>query len=121
MSASNESGAGWLEPGETMRYRMAEFPPALMLLPPFSIVLAPLFKLIRGWRALAVTDRNVYVVRGRGERVSVLFKAPLGSVPVELQGRGPWLGQYLAVTDEKVWIIASAESIQPELAAANGR
>jgi hypothetical protein len=86
LSASNKSGAGWLEPGETMRYRMAEFPPALMLVPPFSIVLAP-----------------------------------LGSVPVELRGRGPWLGQYLAVRDEKVWIIASAESIQPELAAANGR
>jgi hypothetical protein len=120
-AAGNELGAGWLEPGETMRFRLAEFPPALMMVPPFLIVFGPLFKLIRGWRALAVTDRNVYVVRGGGERVSVLFKAPLGSVPVEVQGRGPWLGQYLAVANEKVWIIASAESIETELAAANGR
>ena len=120
-AAGNEHGTGWLEPGETMRFRLAEFPPALMLLPPFLIVFGPLFKLMRGWRALAVTDRNIYVVRGSGKRVSVLFKAPLGSVPVEVQGRGPWLGQYLAVADEKVWIIASAESIETGFAAANGR
>lgn len=109
----------WLDPGETLKLRMAEMPPALFWIPPFSLLLIPTFKLIRGWRALCVTDRNLYVVRGSGDTARVLFRAPLGQFPVEPGGSGIG-GRYLTVADQKIWQLATPESIQPELAVANG-
>jgi hypothetical protein len=68
-----------------------------------------------------VTDRNVYVARRRrGGRMSVLFKGPLGATPVEPRKR-KFVGRYLAIGDQRIWMLAQPDTIEAALAIANGR
>jgi hypothetical protein len=109
----------WLEPGETARFELREMAPVPLIIPPVVLIGWPLFRMIRGSRALCVTDRNLYVIRGRGSGASVLYKAPLGSVRVIPRGNNV-RGRYLEVADQRIWLLADPDTIKQELAAANG-
>jgi hypothetical protein len=109
----------WLEPGETARCFFREMPPLPLMFPPLIFLGWPLFRLIRGSRTLWVTDRNLYVVRGSGAGMSVLYKAQLGSVRVTPRGDN-LRGRYLEIADQRIWQLGPPETMKNDLVAANG-
>lgn len=109
-----------LESGEAVRLRLTEMAPAPLVLGPLLLLYGLfllLFKLVRGSRALLVTDRNLYVVRGRGQDASVLHKEGIGSARVN-PGGSILLGRYLELAGERFWMLGPPEPIVEELAAA---
>jgi hypothetical protein len=112
-----------LGPDETIRYRLGEMAPAPLILGPLLVFYGffwPLFRLVRGSRALVVTDQNLYLIRGRGPDASVLYHQPLGSAHVEAGGSVA-RGRYVEVADQRFWMLGSPEEVREHIAAVKGR
>jgi hypothetical protein len=112
-----------LEPDETIQYRLSEMAPAPLILGPMLLFYGffwPLFRLLRGSRALVVTDQNLYLIRGRGADAAVLCNQPLGSARVRAGGSVA-RGRYVEIADQRFWMLGPPEEVKERIAAAQGR
>jgi|GEM_PF-4969296 len=94
-----------LEPGETVLYGVPNLTMPMWVYGAFIGLLILPYVIQKASVAL-VTDRNVYVIKTNGfgfKGTRVLFKAPVGSMQVSIQGSA-FPGRYLQLGDQKIWL-----------------